>query len=96
MKYEFICLLCSEIQQEGAPFLHDCPREAVIPKRVQTRWQRFHCWFWSLDLTYFLATGGALLISGIYTNHFNYSLTEGIFHGLGSGFVIGRVIRYGQ
>ena len=96
MKYEFICMLCDEIQQEGAEFKHSCSPDMVLPQFIPTRWMRFKRWFLYLDHTFFLATGGAILVSGIYTHHFNYSLLEGCFHGLGVGFIIGRIIRYGQ
>ena len=96
MKFEYFCLLCNEVQPEGAPFKHECPREAVIRKRVPSRWERFCNWFWDLDIVFFLATGGGLLVNGIFTHHFQYSPMESILQGLGFGFLLGRLVRYGK
>lgn len=96
MKWEFFCLLCHEVQPEGGEFQHSCPKEAVIPKRVPTRWARFCNWFWDLDHTFFLATCGGLAINAVFTHHFKYTPLESIIQGLGVGFLLGRIVRYGK
>jgi hypothetical protein len=49
-----------------------------------------------LDIVFFLANTGGLAINAVFTHHFNYSPLEAIIQGLGVGFLLGRIIRYGQ
>ncbi len=96
MKWQYKCFMCEEVHADKEQFTHFCPEYAVYKSVIDTKRRRFSRWFWKLDHTWFLATAGGLAVSAVFTIHFHYSLCESIVTGLGWGFLLGRIVRYGD
>lgn len=96
MKHDYLCLLCEEVQPEGGEFQHDCPLQAIVKRRVPTRWERFCRWLLRIDVTFFLATAGGVAVNVVITRHLHFTPLESIIEGLGFGFLLGRLVRYGD
>lgn len=92
---EYFCISCGNFSnsEEGLKELCPCPVTIQFKRKVLTRWEKFCEWFWTIDVTFHLATFSAITINMMVMYHLHWGFWQTMLESLCMGFVIGRLFQ---
>ncbi len=75
--------------------LFKCPENIIQLKLVNSKWNRFCNWFWSVDWNYLLAIAGGIFINSIVMGKIrgDWSLLTCVLEGLSFGFLLMELLK---
>lgn len=102
---DYFCLACKKRFSNDTDWnLHGCnPVFKMVDGKLSnevsevlqlkpTRWGRFKDRLLSVDISWWLAASGILIMNWVFIAHFKFSFVEGIFEGFGIGLAIPRLL----